>query len=184
MKYLMKYLKPLISCFMTLAIALVLTLGYGIFASPPAMAMISEHEEAPGQILYKSLWSLRDEHHQSWQAIAFKQVYPDRKSDVYLRLVGFPGAVSLDHSQPLTLTNAAETNVTEHSFTLADESGSLFPGNKSSAPNVGQYRLQTVLPKLRPELPLELSVMQIDGEVVHLHVPPWLVHEWQQLLLK
>ncbi len=169
--------KRLASGAITVMIVVVLSLGTGMLTSSAATAMIREHEEAPGQVLYKSQWSLRDQHQQPWQAIAFKQIYPDRVSDVYLRLVGFPGAVILDHTQPLTLTPSME-----QPFTLADEVDSLFPDDPSSAANVGQYRLQVVLSKLRPELPLELSLRQTDGEVIALHVPPWLVKEWQQLL--
>ncbi len=40
----------------------------------------------------------------AWQVIAFKRIHPEGRYNISLSLVGFPGAVELDHTQPLNLT--------------------------------------------------------------------------------
>ena len=56
-------------------------------------------------MVYQSRQTLKDQQGSSWQVIAFKRNRPDQTATLYLRLVGFPGTVALDHSQPLILTD-------------------------------------------------------------------------------
>ena len=90
------------------AILLGLTWGLGFWKVPSATAAIRQLEEAPGQIVYQSRQALKDQQGNTWQAIAFKRVLPSGKSSFELRLVGFPGVVTIDRSQPLNLTNSSE----------------------------------------------------------------------------
>lgn len=158
-------------------IAVLLIVGVSLVPVHPAIALIQEHQEAPGQVLYKSVWSLRDDHQHPWQAIVFKYTYPDRQMDGYLRLVGFPGAVSLDHAQPLRLIYSPDREVR-----LPDESGPIFKEGRAPEPAVGQYNLQAVLDQLPTDRSLDIILPTLlDGEM-QLHIPLWLVQEWQTVL--
>jgi hypothetical protein len=76
---------------------------WGGLIIPSAEAAIQQLEEAPGQLLYQSRRSLKDQHGNRWQAIAFKRSRADGRAFVYLRLVGFPGVVEIDRTQPVKL---------------------------------------------------------------------------------
>lgn len=156
------------------ALILVVWLGLGLFNPPSAAAAIRQLEEAPGQVVYQSRQTLKDQHGNSWQAIAFKRIRPDGRTSFALRLVGFPGVANLDRSQPLTLTNSLG-----QTLTAADNSGQIFTDQATPEPNVGQYDLQPLLPHLRAEIPLRLTLPTVEGETIILNVPAGLVEEWQ-----
>jgi hypothetical protein len=145
-----------------------------VFFTPVAFAAIRQLEEAPGQVVYQSRQTLKDQHNASWQAIAFKRIHSDGSTSFYLRLVSFPGAAEIAHSQPLTLTNSMG-----QILNAVDASSQIFTDASSPEPNVGQYDLQPILPQLRVELPWQLSVPTTHDETRILHVPPFLVQEWQ-----
>lgn len=159
-----------------LLVALVLSvfLGLGLLTTPNAVAVIRQLEEAPGQVVYQSRQTLKDQHGNSWQAIAFKRIRPDGSTSFYLRLVSFPGTAGIAHSQPLTLTNSMG-----QILNAVDVSSQMFTDVSSPEPNVGQYDLQPILSQLRVELPWQLSVPTTHDETMILHVPPFLVQEWQ-----
>jgi hypothetical protein len=156
------------------AIALGVLLGLGIIDPPKASAAIRQLEEAPGQMVYQSRQTIKDQHGNSWQTVAFKRIRPDGNISFELRLVGFPGVVEIDRSQPLTLTNSLGKTLT-----AADASSNIFTEAAKPEPNVGQYDLQPLLPQLQTEIPLQLSMPTIGGEAVRLSVPSSLVEEWQ-----
>jgi len=158
------------------AIVLGLLLGLRMLNSPSAMAAIQRIEEAPGQVVYQARQTLKDQHGNSWQAIAFKRIGANGQTHFNLRLVGFPGVVEINHSQPLTLTNSLGTTLTANE----DLSGLLTEATKSGL-NVGQYNLQPVLSELRTELPLKIILPTLGDESVVLPVSPALVQEWQSL---
>jgi hypothetical protein len=93
-------------------LTLLLLVSFGSFSSEAAMAAVMATEESPGQMLYQSRQTLRDQSGNRWQAIAFKRIKPDHTISLNLRLVGFPGAVELDHTQPLTLTTSIGQTLT------------------------------------------------------------------------
>jgi len=157
-------------------LVLTVLLGLGISTTPDTVAVIRQLEEAPGQIVYQSRQTLNDQHGNSWQAIAFKRVSPNNKTSFELRLVGFPGVVEIDRSQPLLLTNSMGEKLT-----AADNSSIIFTDLSAPESNVGEYDLQPLLPQLQPELPLGLTLPTIDGEAIQLSVPPSFVQEWQTL---
>ncbi|HEY9615326.1 MAG TPA: DUF3122 domain-containing protein [Microcoleaceae cyanobacterium] len=156
------------------AIVLAVLLGLGIVHPPSAAAAIRQLEEAAGQVVYQSRQTLKDQHGNSWQTVAFKRVHPDGKTSFELRLVGFPGVVELDRSQPLTLTNALGARLT-----VIDVASTIFSEATQPESNVGQYDLQPLITQLQTGIPLKLSLPTTRGEAIHLSVSPLLVEEWQ-----
>jgi hypothetical protein len=158
---------------------LVLTvfLGLGILPTPHAAAAIRQLEEAPGQMVYQSRKNLKDQHGNSWQAIAFKRIRPNGKITIELRLVAFPGVVEIDHTKPLLLTNSLGKTLT-----AADVSSNIFTDSTVPEPNIGQYDIQPLLPQLQAEIPLKLTLPTLHGDAINLSVSPSFVQEWQTLL--
>lgn len=139
-----------------------------------AMSNIRELKEGSGQMVYQSQQSLKDQHGNNWQAIAFKRIRNDGKSSFFLRLVGFPKVAEIDRSQPLTLTDSLGKILT-----ATDSSNDIFTDSFAPQPNVGQYNLQPLLSQLQTEIPLKLSLPIIGDEAISLSVPPAFVEEWQ-----
>lgn len=156
------------------AIVLGVLLGLGVFNPTEARATIQQLEETPGQIVYQSRQSLKDQNRHSWQTIAFKRIRPNGETSFELRLVGFPGMIEIDHTQPLTLINSLGKTLT-----AIDDSSKIFSESVQPAPNVSQYNLQPLLSELQVGIPLKLTIPVLQGEAVSLLVPPWLVEEWQ-----
>jgi hypothetical protein len=155
------------------AIALGIAWGLGLL-HPPTAAAIRQLEEAPGQIVYQSRQTLKDQHGNNWQAIAFKRIRPDGQTSFELRLVGFPGVVEIDRTQPLILTDSLGKTLA-----AADASNDLFTENHRPEPNIGQYDLQPLLPQLQAEIPLKLTLPTLSGEAVRLSIAPSFTQEWQ-----
>ena len=142
----------------------------------PAFATAGQIEEYPGQMLYQSRQKLRDQNGKSWLAIAFKRIHPDGSAIVSLRLVGFPGGVEFDRTQPLTLTTSLGQTLT------AKDISSEISHDTPAPSNVGEYDIQLALPQLQAEIPLQLTLPTIDGESVRLSVPSAAIQEWQTLI--
>lgn len=151
-------------------LVVVFFLGIGGLTIEPVAAAITQFEEAPGQMLYQSRQTLQDRVGKTWQAIAFKRVR-NGSTGFYLRLVGFPGVV-IDHSQPLTLTTSLGQILT------AKDISEQFLSDSSTAANVGQYDLQPILPQIKPEIPLKLSLQTLNGSTVTLNAPSVAVTQW------
>jgi hypothetical protein len=147
-------------------------LGLGIFIAPPAAAVIIEQKESPRQILYQSRQTIEDVNSKTWQAIAFKRVADTGGSNFSLRLVGFPGTVTLDHSQPLILKSPRG-----QIFTASDNSQEIFT-DATAVSHVAQYDLQPILSQLQPEQFLVLQIPTVDNSQVTLRVPSWMIQEW------
>ncbi len=148
-----------------------------VWSPLPAFAAVTQIEEYPGQMLSQSRQNLRDQTGKSWQAIAFKRIHPEGSAVVSLRLVGFPGAVELDHTQPLTLTTSLGQTLT------ARDISSEISQDTPTPENVAEYDIKSVLPQLKAEIPLKLTLQTIGEEAVSLSVPSSLVEEWQQFSL-
>ena len=154
------------------AIAIFALIGFGVIDTPSASAAIRQLEEAPNQMVYQSRQSLKDQHGNTWQTVAFKRSRPDGNSSFELRLVGFPNLVAIDHAQPLTLSNSLGKTLT-----AIDTSSNIF--KEGAQANFGQYDLQPLLSELQAEIPLKISLPTLKGDVISLSVPPALVAEWQ-----
>lgn len=139
--------------------------------SQPAIASVHTYPEASGQVMYRSLQSLRDRSDNAWQAVLFKRLKLGQLDCLHLRLVGFPGFTELAHPKPLQITTG-----TGQVWTAAD----VFA--ESSLPaNVGEYDLLQVMAQLDKDTPLRLS-LPLEGErVVELVVPPFAVREWRRV---
>lgn len=156
------------------AIILTVLLGLGVLNTPSAAAAIRQLEEAPGQVVYQSRQTLKDQHGTSWQAIAFKRLRPNGQTSLELRLVSFPGAVEIERSQPLTLTDSLGKT-----FIASDSSSAIFTDAAQPAPNVGQYDLEPVLSQLPTVLPLKLTLLTTHNQIISLSVSPALIQEWR-----
>ena len=141
-----------------------------------AASNIRELTESSGQMVYQARQTLKDQHGNNWQALAFERVRNDGQTSFFLRLVGFPKVAEIDHSQPLTLTNSLGK-----SLTATDSSNDIFTDSFEPQPNVGQYNLQPLLSQLQAEIPLKLSLPIIGNEAISLSVPPSFVEEWQTI---
>ena len=143
-------------------------------ALPPlANASIHTYYERPGQVTVRSRQSLRDFNDRAWQAIAFKRFQGDMLQGIYLRLVGFPGAVQVDDQQTIALIAPTGQQLQLH--------WSIDPQTKELPVNVGQYDLQPFLANLDNPLPLELQVPLMNGEVAEFAIAPFIVQEWLQI---
>ena len=140
----------------------------------PALASILRTADS-GAIVVQSRRTVRDQHRQSWQVIAFKRVQPDAADEaIYLRLVAFPGSVAIDHPQPILLSN-----VQGQVWTAADRSDQIsVSAQPSIRQSVGQYELQAVLPALSDQT-LRLEIPIVDQDAIVLRIPPALIQEWQ-----
>jgi hypothetical protein len=154
------------------AITIFALIGLGILNVPIASAAIRQLEESPNQMVYQWRQTLKDQHGNTWQTVAFKRVRPDGNSSFELRLIGFPDMVAIDHAKPLTLTNSLGKTLT-----AADTSSNIF--KEGAQGNVGQYDLQPLLSELQAEIPLKISLPTLKGDAISLSVPPSLVAEWQ-----
>jgi hypothetical protein len=170
-------------CNRAITIALVVLLSFGVMTvlaeTSPAIAAIREFEEKPGQTVYQARQTLKDQAGRTWQAIAFKRIKPDGTASLNLRLVGFPGSVSIDRQQPLQLSNSLG-----EVLTAEDASSKIFSDADAPEPHIGQYDLQPILADLRLELPWRLTLPTEAGDAVALSLPPSFLQEWQALSQK
>lgn len=148
-----------------------------VWSPLPAFATVTQIEEYPGQMLYQSRQNLRDQNGNSWQAIAFKRIHPEGSAIVSLRLVGFPGAVELDHTQPLILTTSLV-----QTLTARDISSEISQDTPTPA-NVAEYDIKSVLPQLKAEIPipLHLTLPVVTGSAIELQIPSTAIQEWQTI---
>jgi len=163
------------SCLQTTGLILLLCLSCGAMVSFPAIAEMSQKEEAPGQMLYQSQQTLWDQSGNRWEAIAFSRVYPNGTSIFYLRLVGAPSVADLARDQPLTMITASG-----QILKARNTSSEIFT-NASPAPHVRQYDLQPLLLRLEANQPLRLVLPTAKGSTIELTVPPRVLQEWQQV---
>ncbi len=154
-----------------LTCGLILWLFVGLGNQSPAVAAVSQMEEAPGQILVRSRHTLGDETGKSWQVVLFKRVKAGEVESLNLRLVGFPGVAELTHPQPLQIT-AANGQV----FTAADRFLAGAP-----AANVGEWSLFEILPQLPKNSPVRLSLPLGQNQSLKMRVPLPVVLEWQDI---
>jgi hypothetical protein len=108
--------------------------------------------------------------------IAFKRNRPDQTATLYLRLVGFPGTVALDHSQPLILTD-----LLGKTLTATDVSQEMFADKTQMEPNFGEYDLQPILMQLDPAIPLQITLPTLTSSEIILTISPEVIGEWRSL---
>lgn len=157
-----------------LGLALLLGLGLvGLGPVLPAQASVHTYHERPGQTTYRSQQSLRDQRDRAWQATVFKRYQGPELQGVYLRLVGFPGSVTLDASRPLQIDTG-----TGQRWQAPPE---LDPQTAQLPEGVGQYNVAFLLPALTSPIALKLSVPLQHGGAAQLTAAPFVVDEWRRL---
>ncbi len=166
----------LLSIGLMLAIALPLTPAPAIAAPFSPLASIHTYQERPGQTTFRSKQSLRDRTDRSWQIILFKRYQADSLQGLYLRLIGFPGLVSLDSQKPITIATGASAQW-QAQFALD-------PQTQSLPDNAGQYDMAATLADLTGDIPLQIEIPLAGGSVAQLVVPPFAVHEWRELTVQ
>ncbi|MEB3226484.1 MAG: DUF3122 domain-containing protein [Synechococcus sp.] len=153
-------------CLIVLGLCLCLLVSSGILASP-SFASIRQQEEAPGQLLYQSRQSIRDNHGQTWQVVLFKRVKNNRVTAIDLRLVGYPDQVEFIHPGSLTISRGTVLH-----FSTPDQFAKEAP-----APNVGQFDLKEILPQLPTNQNILLTLPL--KELTTLEIPTAVLLEWQ-----
>jgi hypothetical protein len=152
------------------ALGVVVALLIGLVTPPPAMAQLHTHPDETGTPVVRSLESLRDLDHQSWQLVAYREGRPG--GPLRLRVVGYPGKVRLDHPTAL-IVRSGRSRWELADLTLANPS--LAADGRAAA---AEFNLSPLLADLRQDRPLRL---ELPGVFVELPVPPFVVAEWRRL---
>lgn len=136
------------------------------------IASVHTYSDA-NSVLYRSLSKLQDDSDRAWQLVFYKR-YPVGQTDsIHLRLVGFPGLVTLNHDQPL------EVEANRSLFPAEDVTPKDF-----SIAHVGEYDFKPVLNHLDTDTKLTLILHLNTGEA-RLKIPSetalewWRVASWQ-----
>jgi hypothetical protein len=138
-----------------------------------SIASLHTYQELPGQTTFRSKQSLRDRTDRSWQIILFKRYQSDELQGLYLRLVGFPGLVTVNSKKPLTIATGSSLQ-----WQAAAE---LDPQTAELPDYAGQYNVMTAISELSGDIPLQIDVALGDGSTAEIVVPPFAVHEWREL---
>ena len=155
------------------ALVLMLALVLYTLAPSPVLAQIQAHAAGgSGTAVVRSLESLRDVDHQSWQVVAYREGPASTSALLRLRLVGFPGKMRLDHPTSLQVRSGRRewqlVDVTLGQPQLASD------GRAAAA----EFDLAPLLAELDQARPLRLS---LPGVFLELPVPPYVVAEWRRL---
>lgn len=153
-----------------------LMLGLWLLGSGPAIASIHHYPEGDRQMMVRSLQTLRDETDRAWQVVLYKRVRDGLVTTMHLRLVGFPGDVSVAHPRSLQILTPLGTLHTAPDV-LAESA--LAP---DLSPSVGEYDLMAWITQLQSDAPLRLSIAQIHQPDAVLPIPPFAVKEWRRLV--
>ena len=139
--------------------------------TPPALAALRLHQDAPGIMRYHSQESLRDTSGNALQVILFKQTTPKKPTQFHLRLVGFPGIIEFLHPQRLEVIKASG-----QILTAID----VYAGGAPAA-NVGEYNFTEILAQLSPKDSISVAIQLKGDQALSLKIPKTLAQEWQLL---
>ncbi|WP_144053986.1 DUF3122 domain-containing protein [Baaleninema simplex] len=145
----------------------------------PARAAIETYPDpARGEIVVRSLQSLRDIRDGSWQLVLFERRTPTELQGIFLRVVGFPGR-RIDRDVPLQVDAA-----TGRSWQVRDRSASASTDEPLPS-NIVQYDFEAIARQLSTDTALRLSFSVLgDRRPVEIPVPPFVVREWRTLLFE
>lgn len=147
---------------------LLLAIACVLLSITPAHAVLRQHHANEG-MRYHSHHSLKDPQGSAWQVLVFPEAQSN--SERYsLRLVGFPGVAEFVHPHPLEMMTSTKIVLGSDRF-----------AQTAPAPNVGQYDVTDILPRLSPQESLQLIVPLRQKELT-LHISPEIIVEWQWLL--
>lgn len=162
--------QPIVWIIVLWILTILLLMSVSLLTAEPAIATISQVEEAPGQMLYRSQNSLQDQNGKTWQVILFKQLQPDQTQSLDLRLVGLPGAAEVTHPKALSIFSGRGQVL---------QAPDVF-GEEAPAPTVGQYEMQTAASQLTLD-DVVLEIPLAGSQAVILPIPQSVVREWQEL---
>jgi hypothetical protein len=141
----------------------------------PVWAAIHEYPLPGDDTMVRSLQTLRDRKERAWQLVMYKQSPSKARRGqlkaagfVHLRLVGYPGAIAVNHPDALTMTREGATQ------TISD----VTPDGLSQ--NIGEYDFTQVLQEIDSNAPVWLQV-PVLGKPVRLTVPPFIIQEWRNV---
>lgn len=160
--------KLLRRCFVIVILVLI---GIGL-TTQESTAMLRQHHDTPGVLRYHSQVSIKDKQGYTWQVLLFKKINNGAKQDLNLRLVGFPNVFEFSHPHSLEIITAGGKLL----------SASDVYASSSPAPNVGEYNLTNVFPKLTTVESLQLNLPLLGKEKDILEIPKAVVIEWQLLV--
>ncbi|MBD1844245.1 DUF3122 domain-containing protein [Cyanobacteria bacterium FACHB-63] len=133
-----------------------------------AMASVHTYSDANGA-LFRSLSKLQDDSDRAWQVVFYKK-FPFGQPDlIHLRVVGFPGLVTLNHEQPL------EIEANRSLFRAEDVTSKEFP-----IAQVGEYDFKPVLTQLDTDTKLTL-ILPLTSGIARLKIPPETALEWWRI---
>lgn len=162
--------QPVVWVIVLWLLAILLLLSLTLLTAEPAIATISQTEEAPGQVLYRSQTSLQDQAGKTWQVILFKQSQPDQAQSLQLRLVGLPGAAEVAHPKALKIVSGTGE---------ALQASDVFE-QEAPVPTGGQYEMQGIVSQLTLD-DVVLGIPLAGSRSVMLPIPRSVVQEWQEL---
>lgn len=145
---------------------------FWLIVSNCALASVHTYSDSTG-VLYRSLSHLQDESNRAWQAVFYKKFQPGQSDLIHLRLIGFPGAVTLEHEQPL------EIEADRALLSAEDVTAQNFPMS-----HVAEYDFKPVLNQLDTDTKLTL-ILQLRSGTARLKIPQetaldwWRVASWQ-----
>lgn len=151
------------------ALTVALFLGLATLTSQPVIATI-ERAEFSGQLFCRSEQTLADFDGHAWQVIFSKQVYPNRATELTLRLMGFSSSTRIAHPQTLKITAQSGKVLTAPDVFVEE----------APLPSAAEYNFQEIFEQLPTEaLLLELPVA--GKPPVSLQIPQSVVQEWQEV---
>lgn len=157
-------------------LAIALILAWLTVSPEPAQASIHTYPEPERQTtMYRSRLSLRDDQELAWQTILFKRVKDGQVIELNLRLISFPGQLTLSHPQTLVVEQGGN-----QTWELPDET-LLDPQLQAVSSSLAQYDAKPLLMSLERPAPMTLKVTLESQEQRVLVVPPYVVKEWLQL---
>jgi hypothetical protein len=172
--------KRILTALLTVSIVVVnLMLGLtglpqSVQAANLMLASVHTYHERPGQTTFRSTQSLRDRTDHTWQLILFKRYDGEQLQGIYLRLVGFPGVAEVVPDQALTL--ATGTRLQWLVPPALDGQTLALPSNAA------QYNVAAFAQDLKGDIPLQLFVPLAGDRTAELVVPPFVVHEWREVI--
>lgn len=159
-----------------LGLAIALILAWVTALPETAQASIHTYPEPERQTtMYRSRLSLRDDQDLAWQTILFKRVKSGQVIELNLRLISFPGQLTLSHPQSLIVEQGSNQTWELDDETLLD------PQLQTVSSSLAQYDAKPLLMTLERPAPMTLTVTLADQAKRELLVPPYVVKEWLQL---
>lgn len=143
-----------------------------LITAAPAWASVHTYHEQPGQTTYRSRQSLRDQRDMAWQATVFKRYQRSEIQGIYLRLVGFPGQVTVDRQKALAIDTGTNAHWNAPYALDPQTPASVLPDS------VSQYDMATVLTAIPRAIPLTLAVPLVGQAPAQIVVAPYVVQEW------